>query len=62
MVNRSGGFVASVPIVTFVVGAALPLALWGAADRLGDPSEATSEGPAPQGAGISPGLWYRLSF
>ncbi len=43
MVNNAGGFAWSVPIVTFIVGAALPIAIWGASEKkTGETSAALS--------------------
>ncbi len=40
LVNESGsGFVWGVPITTFVIGAALPIAIWGASDEIAEEGE-----------------------
>jgi len=43
MVNESAaGFVWGIPITTFVVGAALPIAIWGASDEAAPPGQAAA--------------------
>lgn len=55
MVNASGGFAWSVPIVTVVVGALLPVAVWGASPKLDDAGAAAQPLSAPM-------FGYRGSF
>lgn len=61
MANDSAlGVVWSVPIVMIILGAALPIAVWGAADEIGAPAPADMEMMAAEGAphGLSWGLEF----
>jgi hypothetical protein len=45
--SSPGGFAWEVPVVTFVVGAALPVAIWGAAPKKDDPAATAQPLVAP---------------
>jgi hypothetical protein len=67
MVTEADGIVWSIPIVTAVLGALLPLAVWGAADEVGAADEPTANpalhsafgGSAPH---VSPGASMTFRF